>query len=354
VAEQEPFKFKIPPAVTKYLKPDAPKDARLMAAKGLIPMPPPILASALTFFLNDADPDIQKAAHEGLTSMPPSLVGKIVTEEVHPKTLDFFAHLHSAKGDLVEKILLNKLTTDDTFIFLAESVSEALATMIANNQVRLLRTPSIAEALRKNKNALRSEIERMVSFLRINGIILEGETPELTADEIRDILNADEPEVPEMRLPEILTREFGKDEELTEEKKLTMYQMVQQMNVASKVKLALKGNKEARSLLIKDANKIVATSVVKSPKITDGEVIAIAQSRTSHDEVIRIISMNPEWTKNYNLQVALTNNPKTPFPIAMKYLRMMHVGDLQKMAKNKNVSGQLSKIAKEMYETKRK
>src|SRR5262249_53344260 len=103
----------------------------------------------------------------------------------------------------------------------------------------------------------------------------------------------------------------------------------------------------------KDSNKVVASAVIKSPRITEGEVLAISQMRTVHDEIIRLISNNQEWTRNYNLQVALANNPKTPFPVALKFVRQLRPPDLQKLAKNKNIPSQLSKISKELFEKKR-
>ena len=346
------FKVKIPPAIKNYLKPDAPKDARLLAAKGLVPMAPSMLATALTFLLQDADEEVREAAKRSLLEMPISMVQGIVKEPAHPKTLDFFGRGKMEEEKVVEAIILNPLTPDDTFVYLAEKVNERLASMIATNQVRLLRTPLIAETLRKNTNALKSVLDTMVSFLRISGVVLEGESPELTNEEIKQILNEPEPVGAPPLLPQDLVEE--KEEEVTDEKKKSLYQQIQGMAVAQKVKLALKGNKEARSLLIKDSNKIVAAAVIKSPRITDGEVMAIAQMRTSHDEVIRIIAGNPDWMKNYNIQSALANNPKTPFPVAIRIVRQLRPPDLEKLGRNKNVTGQLSKIAKELYEQKRK
>src|SRR5262245_29940731 len=108
--DADAFKLKIPPAVTQYLKPDAPRDARMMAAKGLIPMTPSVLATVLTFFLGDADAEIKKEAQASLEGMPAGLVTKIVKEDLHPKTLDFFARKHVANEGILESILLNKLT----------------------------------------------------------------------------------------------------------------------------------------------------------------------------------------------------------------------------------------------------
>jgi len=357
MSETSGFKLKIPPAVTKYVAPDAPKEIKMMAAKGLVPLAPPILASILAFFLKDADPEVHAAAKDSLMAMPDGMVTKLVSEEVHPKALDFFAHEKITQEPIIEGIILNKITYDDTIAFLAETVSEKLATIIGNNQVRLMRAPVIVQNLRKNTNALKSEVDRVVSFLRINGIVVEGEQVELTHQEIQEIINAEDAKL-DVGLPEELVKEADESSPAntgtTEEKRKNLTQMLTEMTVAQKVKLALKGNKEARTTLIKDSNKIVATSVIKSPRITDGEVIAIAQMRSVHDDIIRIIASNPEWGKNYNLQCALVNNPKTPFPIALKISRTLRTPDLEKLSKNKNVPGQLSKLAKEMWLQKRK
>jgi hypothetical protein len=326
-------------------------------------MPPLILASVLAFFLNDADEGVREAAKSSLLGMPPGLVQKIVADQVHPKALAFFAAEHAHSDPVIEGVLLNKITFDETFVFLAAKVSERMAAIVAGNQVRLLRTPAIAEALRKNPNALKSDVDRVVSFLKINGILLEGESPELTHQEIQEILNAPEPvqmgeeeEIPG-DLPEELVEEdeeeYEEEPAKREEKKKNVAQLILSLNVSQKVKLALSGNKEARSILIKDSNKIVATNVVKSPRITDGEVIAFSQMRTIYDEVIRLIAQDPHYMRNYNIQLALVNNPKTPFPVALKIMRQLHIGDLAALVKNKNVTQQLAKMAKTLWEQKR-
>ncbi len=356
MADEQKFKLKIPPALQKYLKPDAPKDAKMLVAKGLVPMPPAIQTAALSLFMEDDDQELRDASQRTLVAMPIAVMERIASEPAHPKTLDFFGRLRTSEEGLVEKILLNPNTSDDTYVFLADKVVERHTTILMNNQVRLLRTPAIAEAVKRNPNALRSALETMISFLRINGIALEGESAELTNDEIQQILEAPELDQEESLLGDELIGED--DEELEtdekEQEKQPIQQVIANMNVSQKIKLALKGNKEVRTILIKDSNKIVATSVIKSPRITDQEVLGVANNRSVHDEVIRIISTKPDWTKNYQIQVALANNPKTPFQIALRFARQLIVPDLKKLAGNKNVPSQLRKLAKEWWETKRK
>ncbi|HSP81011.1 MAG TPA: hypothetical protein VLQ93_20985, partial [Myxococcaceae bacterium] len=61
----------------------------------------------------------------------------------------------------------------------------------------------------------------------------------------------------------------------------------------------------ARSILIRDSNKLVCTAVIRSPRITDGEVLSCASNKAVNEEVLRIIYGNREWTKNYQIMLAL-------------------------------------------------
>lgn len=363
MAEEAKFRIKIPPAIQQYLRPDTPKETKLIVARGLVPMAPLVLATVLTFLLEDPDPETAGEAKKSLLETKDTVLEKLLREPIHPKTLDFFARERVNAEHILEAVLLNENTADPTILFLADKVPERLTTIIINNQVRILRNPAIGEAVKKNPNALKSAIDTMVSFLRLNGILLEGESPELTPEEMAEILHAPEPELaaaegappPEPEFPAEFLDEFEEEEEeVTEEKKKSLYQAIQTMNVGQKIKLALLGNKEARTMLIKDSNKIVATSVIKSPKITDGEVVAIANMRTVYDEIIRVIARTAEWTRHYSVQSALANNPKTPFPIALRFARSLNLSDLDKLARNKNVPSQLAKIAKQMFEERRK
>ena len=92
------------------------------------------------------------------------------------------------------------------------------------------------------------------------------------------------------------------------------------MSVSEKLDLARKGSKEARAILIRDSNRLVQLAVIQSPKITEGEVLMVASNRQIDDDVLKHIALSREWLKNYQIRVALANNPKTPLPEAMKQI----------------------------------
>jgi hypothetical protein len=130
-----------------------------------------------------------------------------------------------------------------------------------------------------------------------------------------------------------------------EKRTRSRYQEIQELPVPEKVKLALTGDKEARSILMKDSNKQVQQSVMENPRITEMEVLAVANSRTVSDELLRKIADNRQWLKNYQIRVGLVNNPKTPLPIALKLVNTLIGGDLKNLAKSKSVSTVLTQTA---------
>ncbi len=117
----------------------------------------------------------------------------------------------------------------------------------------------------------------------------------------------------------------------------SLYQKIQTMTVSEKLDLARKASKEARTILMRDSNKLVQLAVVNSPKITESEIIAIAANRQVTEDVLREIGMNREWLRNYQVRLALVNNPKTPLTIAMAQVTYLNQRDLGLLAKSKGV-----------------
>jgi hypothetical protein len=146
--------------------------------------------------------------------------------------------------------------------------------------------------------------------------------------------------------------EEEKEEE--EEAYRSKYQLAQTMGVGQKIKMALTGDKEWRSLLIKDSNKLVNGAVVKNPRITEPEILTISKSVIQNDEIIRIICHNKEWVKNIEIRKALVLNHKTPLPVALRFMGFLSEKDLAGMAKSKNISSVLANQARRMLSSKKK
>ncbi len=109
------------------------------------------------------------------------------------------------------------------------------------------------------------------------------------------------------------------------------------LSVAERIKLALRGNKEARTLLLRDSNRIIVRLVLKNPRITEDEIVAITHNRTADDEILRVIADRREWIKNYQIRLGLVTNPKTSATTAMRLLGLLEERDIRRLAKSKNV-----------------
>ena len=114
-------------------------------------------------------------------------------------------------------------------------------------------------------------------------------------------------------------------------------QRLAEMNVPQRMARATKGTREERAILIRDPNKLIAVAVLSSPKLTDSEVESIAKMSSVSDEILRIISTNRNWMKNYAIVSALARNPKTPLAVSMNLLSRLTEKDLRTLSTNRNV-----------------
>ena len=114
------------------------------------------------------------------------------------------------------------------------------------------------------------------------------------------------------------------------------------------MKLAIKGSREQRSALIRDANRLVAAAVLSSPKLTDAEVEAFTRMGNISEDVLRTIGMNRSWTKNYGIIVGLCRNPKTPPGISMTMVHRVNERDLKMLSIDRNVPEALRLAARKI------
>jgi hypothetical protein len=129
---------------------------------------------------------------------------------------------------------------------------------------------------------------------------------------------------------------------------------VKDLPVGQKLALAKKGNKDVRMILIKDSNEMVALEVAGSPRITDGEILAIAMMRDVSDKVLRYIASNRKYRQNKQIVLALLNNPKTPVGISLGLgIQQLSDRELDDLAKNRNIPGAVSRAAKQIADRRK-
>lgn len=126
----------------------------------------------------------------------------------------------------------------------------------------------------------------------------------------------------------------------------TLAQQIAKMEFSERLKAALRGSREVRAILVRDPNKMIAASVLSSPRITESEVESFARMANVADDVLRIIGTTRAWTKNYGVVVALTKNPKTPLATSLTLMSRLNDRDLSALSTDRNVPEPLRTAAR--------
>jgi len=355
----------------------------------MLPLQQNELLEILVAFAESNDGELSAAAKETLKSEnDEDLIIAASADDTPSSVLAYFASQPNATLKLYEAAVLNPRTPDDALTKLAASTSHgSLLELIAVNQQRLVRAPQLIEAILANP-ARTGEADRraretrkeffekergarqIADELRARGQSAAAEFfetaelmttgGELTAEdawliaqhiEVSDA-DIDDTWLPAERyaelVPETATESAANVQRVLENERLeagevtaeriSLIRKIMFMNTKDRMKLAMKGDREARSILVRDSNKVVCSAVVNNPRITEQEIENIAAMRTVSDEVLRLIAMNRAWARSYPIIHNLAKNPRTPIPTVMNILNRIRTKDLHGLSQNRNVS----------------
>jgi len=376
------------PVVKSIISGNAPATARSAAARGLLPLPQADLIEVLVHLTVDDDPAVAHAAQETLASQPEADLLQVArTENAAPSVLGYLATLATANGDVHDAVVSNANTPDEAIALLARMTSNpSLIELITLNQQRLIRAPEIIDAVLQNP-ARSTDAERRVKETRreffekergarqiAQELRARGNTAAAEFFESADLsiaggqMSIDDAwaiaqhiEVSDIDIDDSwLAREFieevlvetpeqiaanaqavinaERQEGDVSQERISLIRRIMFMTVKDRVKLALKGDREARGILIRDSNKVVATGVIHNPRTSDKEIESIAAMRTVCDEVLRLIGMNRAWARSYPIIHNLCRNPRTPLATAIHVLPRIRTKDLKSISLNRNVS----------------
>ena len=135
-------------------------------------------------------------------------------------------------------------------------------------------------------------------------------------------------------------------------KRVNTVQKINALDVKGRIQLALKGNKEERSILVRDGTKVVALAVLEAPKLSDGEVEKFASQKNVLEAVLRQIPLKRRFMKNYIVVRNLVANPRTPLDLGLGLMKNLLTQDLKNLSANKEVSETIRKLAMKMYKQK--
>jgi hypothetical protein len=360
----------LPKPLQKHVDAKAPPPLRMMGAKGLVPAVAPVDLATLLYLLSfDEDAGVQATASKTAEGLPDKIWSVALrAESVKAPVLDWLADRFASKDAALELLLLNPATGDETIARLAPALAQRLVEIVRQNELRLLRHDAILRGICQNANALASTVDGACDFCVRNGLTLldvpqsvaahkriHGVDPTAAPPAAQETATgllveyAQElaQEAPEGATPAPIAVTEVKGEAPPEDpKKLNITKRVMKMSVSEKIKLATLGNKEARTILLRDANKLVCMAAATSPRITDGEILGLANSRTVNADVLRYVYSSREFLKNYGIKMSLVKNPKVPLPTALKLMLTLQEKDIKELSRDRNVPQTIQSQAK--------
>jgi hypothetical protein len=351
---------RLSPAAQKAL---GPGPARMMAARGLVPLPPADQLAVL--YQLSLDRELGSAAQATAKGLPEKVVaGGLADAGLDPRILDLFADTIADKPAAFEQLVQNPKTDDTTIARLAGHAGSGDVDRIAANEQRLLRHPEIIAAMYLNKHARMSTVDRAVELAVRNNV----RVPNLPAwDEIAralekapassaesdalfamasDAASGDDSQVTQGDMSQELLDEEGNPLPAPDKPDLNV--PYERLSVPMKIRLATTGNGYARAKAIRDPIKIVSMAAIKSPGVTEFEAKSYAGNQSLSEDVIRYIATRRDWTKNLQVKKALCRNPKTPINEAAKLLPFLLEKDLQSLGKSKGVPSAVAAQARKL------
>lgn len=379
------------PAVKAIIGGTAPRPAQLAAARGALPLPATDLLEVLVALARGKDEELSKIAGQTLAGQEiTELTNAFQSDEIAPQVLGYFIERDYFPKQVQETALTNKKTPNASIVRFAQTTKHGeLLELVSFNQQLLIQNPDLIEAIITNPhrtaeaerrasetkreffekergaqqiaNELRAqgkeaaaefiEAAEVAQNLEDSNIDLDDalfladfiEVPDAEVDDswlnfdyLEDVFEESE-EQRQAIISKIIGEMKGDGDEISNER-ISMVSRILKMGMKGRVKLALKGDREARNILIRDPNRVVAQAVIANAKITEQEVEKIASMRTVPEDVLRLIAINRNWARNYMIMHKLAQNPRTPIANVMTILTRLQMRDLAALSKNRNVS----------------
>ncbi|HZN55880.1 MAG TPA: hypothetical protein VFB67_11230 [Candidatus Polarisedimenticolaceae bacterium] len=331
---------------------------RQAAARGALPLPRAMLTRLYLHLRGDADEAVRFDAASSLSRMTPDVVTEVLGDPAcHAVVLAHFAAAAARDDALAEKVAFHPNADAKALSVLASEGNAAVLELVLTNQERLLSTPGLIDKLSVNP-ALRADqrgrlldlIDRFFEDETAKSAGPQGTAGEpvatIDAEQVAKILDVDVGEL--FAASEIMdAQEFEQSPDLVVR---SAYKKILTLNTAQKAILAMKGGREERAILVRDTNKVVSLSVLKNPRLTEGEVESIAAMRNVSDEILRNVGINREWAKNYAVMANLVRNPRTPPSISTNFVSRLNSKDLKILGGDRNVPEIIRKMAKRTFD----
>ena len=333
-----------------------PREVVLTLARGFLPLPQEDLIPVFAWLMGSPDQEVSTIAQTSFSDVPSKAVHAFAANErANPHHLALLTNVTNDAAAL-ELLIRNRALHDDVVAELARHAEPAVQEIIVINQARILRAPHILDALLENPRlgteARRRALETREEFFEKKARI------QALRDELGEDVVVDLPEDPIADLIELAIQEDNVPlppiEPPDDERGRSIFSKILKMNVSEKVKLAYKGDKSVRSILVRERNRLIATAVMRNPRMTPTEVETIAGMRNVEDEVLRLIALRREWSSKYPVVLALAKNPKAPLGVVLPLINRLTLRDLKSLKDDKGVAEAVRVNARKFYLAKQK
>jgi hypothetical protein len=375
------------PVVKALLEGTAPRPARVAASRGILPLPQNDMFEVLIALSGSEDKELADNAGESLIAVDERLLESSVrSDDVGATVLNYVAGRDGLNYGVYEGLLVNPKTPSTAVEKLARSTTKAeVLELISLNQQLLIQAPSIIDAILKNPNrSFEAErrasetkreffekergVQQIANELRAQGKEAAAEfieNAEFSGDDlsiedtlaIANMIESSDDDVDDSWLAleylEEIYEESDTDRQMIVDKiigemkaegtdvpseRISIINRIMKMGMKDRAKLAMKGDREARNILIRDPNRVIAQAVVKNPRITEQEIEKIASMRAVSEDILRQIANNRQWSRLYPIVHNLARNPRTPIANVLSILSRLQLKDLAGLSKNRNVS----------------
>lgn len=361
----------LPPNLRRLLDPEAPAPMRQMAARGVVPGARPAdLLVIVTSLAASSDASLASTARATLAKLPQPLLESALGGELPVGILGRLAAEFVDNPWVLERLLRQANVDGETLGFLAERADEHLGELIATNEERMLAFPVVIEKLYLNKHVRMSTAERLIELAVRHGIELTIPAFKEMAAAIRNELicePSDEPTIDDVlfRQTDELAQATDADgetedthevdeegEEHVRQRFLPLHAQIAQLTVSQKIRRATLGGSAERLILIRDSNRLVSSAAAKSPLLKENEALCITASRNMSDEVLRIMAMNRDLMRSYQIKYNLVSNPRTPFTFVARLIPHLRDSDLRNLFRSKNVTGTVAQAISQQLSRK--
>ncbi len=361
----------LPPQVQRIVGPAAPPPMKMMAAGGVVPgLKPGDVVTVIALLTAADDPKIAEKAKQTLAKLPPPILNGALDADLEPAVIDMLSGDYAGDANVVTKLLRMPRIGKVALETFAERATEAIGEIVATNEQRLLEHPTVIEKLYMNKRVRMSTADRILELAVRNGLELSIPAFKEAAAAIKNQLIPEATGKPtyEDKLAEEVSRiaeqlsldpavedthevdEEGQ-EKLREQLK-PLYARLADLTVSQKIRRATLGTSAERLLLVRDTNRLVASAAAQSPMMNESDAARISLSRQISEDVLRIIAMNREWTRSYQIKLNLIQNPRTPFTFATRLIPHLRDNDVRALAKSKNVTASVQQAARQQMSRK--